>query len=293
MAASFSDDYVASILQRDADKKSTSNLSSLFSSVGSVGGGGRGGRTRSAAPKPNARFLKNLVRDVDSHNAALKEKEERESRRRMWDLQRGKKGERPERGRKEVNDDGGKEGSKRRRSSLERYAPGSRRHEKARDEAPGRERKHHHRSEKRRREERETSRSRSRSPARERTHRHRPRHRRDPKGTDDRESPDQSHRPSEQRQHRGAEAEEESSSSEGEIGPELPARGRGSQHTSILDQKEEVKMPRPTVDAEEDIANVKWTSMGQEREWDRGKDKDPFNMKSAFVNSEDWTGRLR
>lgn len=40
-------------------------------------------RPANAVLKPNTRFLKNLVRDADSHNAALKKKEEREARMRL------------------------------------------------------------------------------------------------------------------------------------------------------------------------------------------------------------------
>ena len=295
--ASFTDDYVASILQRDADKKSTSNLSSLFSTVGGKS------RPRSSAPKANARFLKNLVRDVDSHNTALKEKEERESRRRMWDLQRGKKGERPERPKKKVEDDDDEErSSKRRRRSLERYAPGSGKHKRARSRSrsPDRERKHphHHRSSEHRRRhrstEREREKSRSRSPDASRRSRDKRRH----KNTDrERErSKSRSRSRSPERRHRRRPEPDEPDSSEDEIGPDLPARGRGSQHASILDQKEDeyTTVPRPAVGDEADIANVKWTAKGQEREWDRGKDKDPFNMKEISEEpEEDWTGRLK
>lgn len=314
--AAFSDDYVASILQRDADKKSTSNLSSLFSSVGSVT---RATKPRSAAPKPNARFLRNLVRDVDSHNAALKEKEERESRRRMWDLQRGKKGERPERVKRKVeveaeaeDDDGKEAGSKRRRRSLERYAPGNARHGRAKDGSPtARERKHHHHRSENRRQERDKERSRSRSPARERKHHHHHHHHHHHRSKRSREherdkerarsrSPDRSHHSSIRRRRdvqKKEEEEEEQSSSEAEIGPELPARGRGSQHASILDRPEEAerwKTTRPEVVVEEDIANVKWTAMGQKREWDRGKEQDPFNIKSDSEEPEEmWAGRLK
>lgn len=310
--AAFSDDYVASILQRDADKKSTSNLSSLFSSVGSVT---RATKPRSAAPKPNARFLRNLVRDVDSHNAALKEKQERESRRRMWDLQRGKKGERPERVKRKVeveaeDDDGKEAGSKRRRRSLERYAPGSARHGRANDGSPTtRERKHHHHRSENRRQERDKERSRSRSPDRERKHHHhhhnhhhrskRSREHERDKARARSRSPDRSHHSSIRRRRdvQKEEEEEEQSSSEAEIGPELPARGRGSQHASILDRPEEAerwKTTRPEVVVEEDIANVKWTAMGQKREWDRGKEQDPFNIKSDSEEPEEmWAGRLK
>lgn len=37
-------------------------------------------RSSSAAPKPNTRFLRHIIRETDNHNAALKRKEEREAR---------------------------------------------------------------------------------------------------------------------------------------------------------------------------------------------------------------------
>ncbi|KAI5364486.1 hypothetical protein Slin14017_G043760 [Septoria linicola] len=160
--ASFSDDYVAEILKRDAVKKDQNRF--VASGLGSLLSGRS--RPRGEAPKPHARFLKNLVRDVDSHNAALKEKEERESRRRMWDLQRGKKKSRSRsptsesrsrhddrdpkrRHRSRSRDRHQDRDSKRRRRSLERYAPGSSRHKRARSrsppESPERGSKHRHR----------------------------------------------------------------------------------------------------------------------------------------------------
>ncbi|KAM3422380.1 hypothetical protein BST61_g2737 [Cercospora zeina] len=59
------DDYVAELLKRDA-----ANIGSGNASLG-----GRS-RPRPEGVRPNARFLKNLVRDIDSHNTALKQKEE-------------------------------------------------------------------------------------------------------------------------------------------------------------------------------------------------------------------------
>ncbi|KAF7189146.1 hypothetical protein HII31_09568 [Pseudocercospora fuligena] len=81
-----SDDYVASILQRDAEKKGQNRY--LSTGLGSLLGGRS--RPRSDAPKPNTRFLKHLVKEADSHNAALKAKEEEESRKRMKDMRRNR-----------------------------------------------------------------------------------------------------------------------------------------------------------------------------------------------------------
>lgn len=40
------------------------------------------------APKPNTRFLRNIIRETDSHNAALRDKETQESQARLQDLSR-------------------------------------------------------------------------------------------------------------------------------------------------------------------------------------------------------------
>ncbi|EME86451.1 uncharacterized protein MYCFIDRAFT_172201 [Pseudocercospora fijiensis CIRAD86] len=79
-----SDDYVASVMQHDAEKKGQNRY--LSTGLGSLLGGRS--RPRSDAPKPNTRFLKHLVKEADSHNAALKAKEEKESRRRWKDMRR-------------------------------------------------------------------------------------------------------------------------------------------------------------------------------------------------------------
>jgi hypothetical protein len=73
------DEYVAKLLAEDAKKSSLryaqQGLSGLLPR-----------RPTGAAPKPNTRFLKNLVREADSHNAALKKKEEMEARLRQREL---------------------------------------------------------------------------------------------------------------------------------------------------------------------------------------------------------------
>lgn len=67
-----SDDYVASILKRDAkasaSRYASVGLSALLPS-----------RPISGAPKPNTRFLKNILRETTSHNKALLEKEAQEA----------------------------------------------------------------------------------------------------------------------------------------------------------------------------------------------------------------------
>jgi hypothetical protein len=81
------DEYVASLLKRQAEKQSAA-----YSSIGY-----RAFLKNSAKDgpvgKPNTRFLKNIVRDIDGHNAALARKEEKESREKLHEL-RKKDGER-------------------------------------------------------------------------------------------------------------------------------------------------------------------------------------------------------
>jgi hypothetical protein len=64
------DEYVAKLLAEDARRSSSKyasqGLSALLPQRRPAGSG----------LKPNTRFLRTLVREVDSHNAALKKKEE-------------------------------------------------------------------------------------------------------------------------------------------------------------------------------------------------------------------------
>ncbi|KAI1610320.1 hypothetical protein EDD36DRAFT_322305 [Exophiala viscosa] len=75
------DEYVAKLLAEDARKSSlkyaTMGMSALVPK-----------RPTGAAPKPNTRFLKALVRDADSHNAALKQKEEHEAKGRLRNIRK-------------------------------------------------------------------------------------------------------------------------------------------------------------------------------------------------------------
>ncbi|EME38612.1 hypothetical protein DOTSEDRAFT_139968 [Dothistroma septosporum NZE10] len=76
MSSDITDDYVAQILKREAERKDSNRF--VANGLGSLLSNTRP-RNRDA-PKPNTRFLKHLVKDVDSHNAALLKKEAEESR---------------------------------------------------------------------------------------------------------------------------------------------------------------------------------------------------------------------
>ncbi|KAJ5555064.1 hypothetical protein N7535_007509 [Penicillium sp. DV-2018c] len=73
------DEFVAQLLAKEAKessiKYSTQGPSAFISS-----------KPASNAPKPNTRFLRNLIKVTDSHNTALKLKEEKEARERMRQL---------------------------------------------------------------------------------------------------------------------------------------------------------------------------------------------------------------
>ena len=96
------DDYVVSLLLKDAEANKkrylTKTLGSSFLSQ----------RSRSNAPKPNTRFLKNIIKETDSHNAALKAKEEEESKARLKDIRKNSS-------KKRVREEDGEGSSKRRK----------------------------------------------------------------------------------------------------------------------------------------------------------------------------------
>ncbi|KAL2065631.1 hypothetical protein VTL71DRAFT_3301 [Oculimacula yallundae] len=75
------DDYVAALLAKDAKESSIK-----YSSVG-LEAFGRS-KPPASKPKPNTRFLRNIIKDTDSHNAALLAKEAAESRARLEKLAR-------------------------------------------------------------------------------------------------------------------------------------------------------------------------------------------------------------
>ncbi|KAL1988711.1 hypothetical protein VTN96DRAFT_8411 [Rasamsonia emersonii] len=70
------DEYVAQLLARDARDRSLK-----YSALGLEAYLPR--RSTGKPPKPNTRFLKNILRETDSHNAALRRKEEEDARERM------------------------------------------------------------------------------------------------------------------------------------------------------------------------------------------------------------------
>ncbi|KAJ5116260.1 hypothetical protein N7456_000608 [Penicillium angulare] len=75
------DDYVAQVLAKEARESSqnySSNGLSAFMPRKPTGN----------APKPNTRFLRHLIKETDTHNTALKRKEEREARERMRALRK-------------------------------------------------------------------------------------------------------------------------------------------------------------------------------------------------------------
>lgn len=73
------DDYVAKLLAEDAKKTSQKYLSQGLSAFLPK-------RRAADAPKPNTRFLSHIVREADTHNAALKRKEEHEAKKRLREL---------------------------------------------------------------------------------------------------------------------------------------------------------------------------------------------------------------
>ncbi|KZF20471.1 hypothetical protein L228DRAFT_285173 [Xylona heveae TC161] len=78
----FSDDYVANLLKKDARDSSV-----RYSALGLQAFLPQ--RPSSNAPKPNTRFLRNIIRDTDNHNAALLAKEAQEARARLRALREG------------------------------------------------------------------------------------------------------------------------------------------------------------------------------------------------------------
>jgi len=110
-----SDDYVASLLAKDAKdrtiKYSSLGLGALLPKRLALATPCPKPRPKffrptTNAPKPNTRFLKNIIKETDNHNAALKAKEAQEARARLRKL-----GQEPERW---GNEDGSRS-SKRRR----------------------------------------------------------------------------------------------------------------------------------------------------------------------------------
>lgn len=104
------DDYIIALLKKDAEQHSK-----RYSSTG-TGSLPTSAKRRPDAPKPNTRFLRNIVKEADNHNAALKAKEEGEARGRMEALRREKDGAGK---RKRDGEDGGEHREEKRRDRKE------------------------------------------------------------------------------------------------------------------------------------------------------------------------------
>ncbi|KAB8236891.1 uncharacterized protein BDW43DRAFT_266405 [Aspergillus alliaceus] len=185
------DDYVAQVLANEARDSSLK-----YSALGM--GAYMPKRPTGAAPKPNTRFLRHIIKETDSHNAALKRKEEREARKRMRQLRSqpapsshdsrsdhhsrqhrsdDRESHRDRREEKHVS-------SRRRHRSRSASADRDRSHRHRRGRVSNGEDEDRHRSSRRSRRHRTYSQSRSRSPqegretkSRSRHHRHRRRSR--------------------------------------------------------------------------------------------------------------------
>ncbi|CAK3793118.1 Hypothetical predicted protein [Lecanosticta acicola] len=256
------DDYVAELLKKDAARTSNRFLTNSL--------GGLLSKPRGNAPKPNTRFLRNIVRDADTHNAALRRREEEESRARLRDLKRCVR--------------------RRDESSRKEEDPDSRRRRKA--GLSPREKKHHHHHHSRRERSRDRKRSRSRSPRRggERGH-HRDRsrdrrHRRHANNNDDDE--DDNHAV-EERQHRRNNPEPTTSKSkrspslasdsdsdplDGILGPKPPPpppttlpRGRGAQKSSSSAEID-LRFNDPNYDPKLDVGLGDGLGDGDGDDWD-------------------------
>ncbi|KAF2674863.1 hypothetical protein BT63DRAFT_22580 [Microthyrium microscopicum] len=258
-AEDLSDDYVATLLKADAQITSKQyaqvGISALLPK-----------RPTGAAPKPNVRFLNNLLRETQGHNAALLAKEADEAKAKLKDFKRERTGEdsgksRRDRKRRRVDEDGDRKRERRRDRSSHRLDDQDRRKDKSRrddshndshdDKSRSRRSKHdgsrskhsdrhreNHKSSRRHRSPSNSqSRSRSRSPARSRRHHKSSRHRRRSK------SPTQS--PPRARHKRRKQSPSPSRASDSDplealIGPPPPPpvqrRGRGAfSKTSTLD----------------------------------------------------------
>ncbi|KAK8231105.1 hypothetical protein BKA81DRAFT_292104 [Phyllosticta paracitricarpa] len=150
------DDYVAELLKKDA--KASSNR---YTAVGLEAVLPK--RPTSKAPKPNTRFLRNILRETDSHNAALLAKEEAEAKARLISL----KNKRAPRDAKRHDGERISHSSKY-ESTRDRDSRGERRkhHDSDSEDAH-----HEHRSRHHRRSHRDRDRSRSVEQDRERRHR--------------------------------------------------------------------------------------------------------------------------
>ena len=239
----FTDDYVAEVLKRDAALKPD-----RYSGASEFGSSLR--RPKTSAPKANTRFLRNIIRETDSHNAMLIAREKADSRRKYRDLDRRVE-ERPHTRR----GDRGVDAQKNRRKSENSTASSSRvdkednrRHREKRSSRAERDGKHVHsrfksdtdRERKSRR--RRGSDDRSRSPKRRDSHNYR----------ESRKS-SRSKRSIDAKTAGAEQAESDSEPLDAVIGPRPPPttlpRGRGALKTSSMDDRFD-----PKYDPKADVA---------------------------------------
>ncbi|KAE8374427.1 hypothetical protein BDV26DRAFT_270030 [Aspergillus bertholletiae] len=180
------DDYVAQVLANEAKDSSLK-----YSALGM--GAYMPKRPTGAAPKPNTRFLRHIIKETDNHNSALKRKEEREARERMRQLRNqpssSLNGSRKEPHSRQSRPDDHKLHRDRREDRGDKHGTYRRRH-RSRSGSTDRDRSHRHRrrhdsydededrhrSSRRSRRHRSYSRSRSRSPQEDRGTKSRSRH---------------------------------------------------------------------------------------------------------------------
>ncbi|KAI4165212.1 MAG: hypothetical protein LQ342_001080 [Letrouitia transgressa] len=117
----FSDDYVAQLLTKDAKESSIKYASYGLRAFLPK-------RPTTHAPRPNKRFLLNILRDTDNHNAALRAKEVAEARSRLRDIDREDTRKDRHKSRDEGRDSGERHDRKRRRIGLSRYDDDYERH---------------------------------------------------------------------------------------------------------------------------------------------------------------------
>ncbi|KAI7201263.1 hypothetical protein KC316_g756 [Hortaea werneckii] len=256
------DDFVASILARDASLSASQGYSQVPS----------GKPRRKDAPRPNTRFLRNLVRDADTHNTALKAKEEEEARRKERERKRRWQDEKVADGSEKRRKEGDRPGRwASALGGLERQDKGQnprRESRRERDERGKDRRSHSHRADederRRQRHRHGEDRRRSRSPH---SH-HRHHHRRDRQSRSPRRSRSPEHRSKQRRRHSTA---SDSDPLDDVIGPEPPStvirRGRGAiAGSSTIDQRF-----RPDYDPRADIQNSPSPEHGREGvrdDWD-------------------------
>ncbi|KAK5131263.1 hypothetical protein LTR08_001168 [Meristemomyces frigidus] len=322
------DDYVVSLLKRDAEGNKnrylTSGLGSLLSS-----------KPRNAnAPKPNTRFLRNLIRETDSHNVALKAKEQDESRARAKGFRKEEAGGKRKRERDEHGEDS---------QRAEKRRSGDIRPHRWADALGGLGKQSE------RREAKVESESSRKDAEGSRPHDRRPSNRSPAAGHGHRstvQAPLSSHQTGSP-EHRKKRRRRTSNASESDpledlIGPSLPptvhTRGRGAVSNSTMDARfgpdydpkadvsvepeegddwdmalealrdrtkwrqqgaerlkaagftdEEVKTWETGDAGEKDVEDVRWRKRGEEKEWDRGKVMDGTG---GAAQKADWVSRL-